>query len=341
MLKLASLMTGACMVAAMLPTCPSALAQAHSPLRLVQKDTMLTNIQGHFDHLAVDLPGNRIYAAAESAHQVLIFNLNSGKYLGSIGNIIKPHAVLVRPGIHRIFVTDGGRGQVRVYDSQSHKLVKVIPLHLDADSIRYNPQSHHLFVVNGDAHESYSTVSVINTSTEQKVADIRIGGGDLEAMAIDPKSNRMYVNDPAKSTIVVVNRKTRRIEASWPVTLGHENVAMALDAAHHRLFVACRSGELVVFNTRTGKQIRAMPIDKDVDDASFNPATGRIYAQCGEPGATWVYRENSPDTYALLGKIEEGYKAKNSALVPRMHRYFVLVPPDRETPGHIDEFATR
>lgn len=318
-------------------------AQAHPPLKLVKKFVMPAGIQGHFDHVSIDVPGNRLYATAESAHQVLVFNLSTGKYLHSIGDIAKPHAILIRPGVQRLFITDGGRGQVRIYDRKTEKLVKAIPLKLDSDSIAYNPKSKNLFVVNGggDAHETFSMVSVINTSSEMKVADIRIDGDTLEAMAIDPTSNRLYVNDPAKNTVVVVNRTTHKIEATWPVTMGHENVAMALDAAHHRLFVACRGGQLVVFNTQTGKEIKSMPIGKDVDDASFNPQTGRIYAQCGEPGATWVYREESPDRYKMLGEVREGYKAKNSAVVPGLHRYFVLVPPAGKSPGHIDEFATR
>lgn len=341
MKKLAFNLMTACLCAT-LAAGVSAHAQNHQPLKLVKKFQVPSGIQGHFDHISINVPGNRLYSAAETAHQVLIFNLRTGKYLGSIHDIVKPHAILIRPQTHRLFITDGGRGQVRVYDSRNHKLVKVIPLKLDSDSIAYNPQSRNLFVVNGggDAHETFSMVSIINTSSQKKLADIRIDGDTLEAMAIDPSSNRLYVNDPAKNTVVVVNRMTHKIEATWPVTMGHKNVAMALDAAHHRLFVACRSGELVVFNTQTGKEIKSMPIGKGVDDASFNPQTGRIYTQCGEPGATWVYREESPDSYKMLGEVREGYKAKNSAVVPSLHRYFVLVPSAGKIPGHIDEFAT-
>lgn len=342
MKKLACLLTVACLSAS-ITAGTSAHAQTKQSLTFKKKFVMPANIQGHFDHISINVPGNRLYAAAENAHQVLVFNLHTGKYLHSINDIVKPHAVLIRPGIQRLFITDGGRGQVRIYNQQTEKLVKVIPLKLDSDSIAYDPGSKELFVVNGggEAHQTFSMVSVINTSTEEKIDDIRIDGDTLEAMAIDPTSNRLYVSNPAKNMVVIVNRMTHKIEASWPVTLGHENVAMALDAAHHRLFVACRSGELVVFDTQTGKEIKSMPIGKGVDDASFNPETGRIYAQCGNPGATWVYQEESPDRYKMLGEVHEGYAAKNSAVAPSIHRYFVLVPPAGNAPGHIDEFSTR
>jgi DNA-binding beta-propeller fold protein YncE len=340
MKKLASLLTAACLTATL---AVAASAQTQKPLQRVKQFSMPSGIAGHFDHITIDPAGHRLYAAAESAHQVLVFDLDSGKYLSSIGNIAKPHAILIRPGVERIYITDGGRGQVRIYNRNSYKLIQAIPLKLDSDSIAYDAASHNLYVVNGggDAHQTFSMISVIDTTTDKKLGGIRIDGDTVEAMAIDPGSNRLYANDPAKNMVVVINRKTRRIEATWPVTMGQKNVAIALDAAHHRLFVACRDGHLVVFNTQTGKQMQSMPIGKGVDDASFNPQTGRIYVQCGVPGATWVYREASPDHYSMLGEVQEGYKAKNSALVPAMHRYFVLVPPAAGGVGHIDEFATR
>lgn len=342
MKKLAGMLTIACLYAVMAPGF-GAQAQTRDPLSPTKKFIMPLSVQGHFDHISVDVHGNRLYAAAESAHQVLVFNLRSGKYLRSIGNIVKPHAILIRPAIQKLFITDGGRGQVRVYDRRTESLVKVIPLKLDSDSIAYDPQSHSMYVVNGggDAHEAFSMVSVLDTSSVRKLADIRIDGDTLEAMAVDSGANRLYVNDPAKNTVVVLNLETHEIEATWAVTLGHKNVAMALDAAHHRLFIACRSGELVVFNTTTGKEIKSLPIGKDVDDASFNPETGRIYVQCGNPGATWIYREELPDSYKMLGEVREGYKAKNSAVVPSLREYFVLVPPAGSNPGYIDEFSTR
>jgi len=344
MKKLAGLLTAACLSATLAAAAVAQTqTQTQKPLHLVKKFAMPSGIAGHFDHVSIDPSGHRLYAAAESAHQVLVFDLDSGKYLRSIGNIVKPHAILIRPGVERLYITDGGRGQVRIYNRQSYKFLQAIPLKLDSDSIAYDAPSHNLYVVNGggDAHQTFSMISVIDTGADKKLGDIRIDGDTVEAMAIDPTSNRLYANDPARNLVVVINRATRKIEATWPVTMGQKNVAIALDAAHHRLFVACRDGHLVVFNTQTGQQIQSLPIGKGVDDASFNPQTGRIYVQCGEPGATWVYREESPDHYTMLGEVQEGYKAKNSALVPAMHRYFVLVPPATGGVGHIDEFATR
>jgi len=320
--------------------CPALHAQA-APLHLVQKDAMPPSVQGKFDHLGIDLRGHRLFAAAEAAHQVLVFDLETGKYLRSIDSIPIPHAILVRQDLNRIYITDGGDGAVRIYDGKTYRLLKTVPLKVDTDSIGYDPQSKYLYVDNGggDAHESYSMLSVIDTTKGTKVADIRIDGDTLEAMALEKGSERMFVNDASENKVVVLDRKTRQIVTVWPVTLGKRNVAMALDEAHHRLFVACRDGKLVIFNTQSGKELQALTIGRGVDDAAFDPATGRLYVQCGTDGSTWIYQEKGPSQFTLVSSVFEGTNARNSLLAPQSNRYYVIVPP-ASGPGFVAVFST-
>ena len=56
-------------------------------------------------------------------------------------------------------------------------------------------------------------LSVIDTNTDKKLADIKIDGDTLEAMALDAYRPRLYVNDKAKNTVVVIDRETNAIVA--------------------------------------------------------------------------------------------------------------------------------
>ncbi len=307
-----------------------AAAQSSAPLKPMTKYRMPDSIHGRFDHLGGDLRGNRLFLAAEGAHEVPVFDLRTGKYIRAIKDIEIPHAILVRQDINRIYVTDGGAGALKIYDGKTYRLLKTMPLKVDADSIAYDPASHYLYVVNGggDAHETFSMVSIVDTTRGQKIADIKIDGDTLEAMALESSSHRMYVNDASKNLVAVIDRKTRSQVASWPVTMGKHNVAMALDETNHRLFVACRSGEIVVFDTKTGKELQSLAIGKGVDDLIFDPATKRIYASCGAAGGTtFVYEQQDPDHYKLLAQVPTGPGGKNELLVPQLKRYFVIVPP--------------
>ena len=100
-------------------------------------------------------------------------------------------------------------------------------------------------------------------------------------MALAKSSPRIYINNRAKNQVEVFDREKRAVVASWPITRGKVNVAMALDEGNHRLFVGCRSGAVVVLNTDTGKEIEAVPIEKNVDELIFDAARKRIYAASG------------------------------------------------------------
>lgn len=321
-----------------------AFAAPKPPLKLVAKYKMPASVKGRFDHLGVDLRGNRLFLAAESAHEVSVFNLRTGKYLRAISGIRIPHAIFVREDLDRIYVTDGGAGEVRIYDGKTYREIKSVKLKVDSDSIGYDPRTRDLYIDNGggDANETYSMLSVVNTTAGTKVADMKVDGDTLEAMALAKTSPRLYVNNPAKNWIDVVNRETRKIEATWPVTNCRRNVAMALDEPAHRLFTACRSGAIAVFDTQTGKELQTLPIAQGVDDMVFDPGTHRLYASCGaEGGSIAVYHEDDPNHYTSLGVVLAAPGSKNEVLVPQLHRLFTTIPPTQSAPGEVYVFEVQ
>src|SRR6266851_1608545 len=317
-------------------------AYSHSlesgPLKLVQTIKLPADVKGHFDHFEIDLKNHRLFATPESYKAVLVFDLKTGKLAHTIRGIDKPHAVLYREDINRLYVTDGEAGDLKIFDATTYALLSSVKLLEDADSIGYDPNTKYLYIDNGggDVHQTYSMLSVVDTTAGKKVADIKIDGDTLEAMVLDKSSSRIYLNNKAKSQVDVIDREKRTLIASWPVTLAKTNVAMAYDEANHRLFVACRSGDLIVIDTQSGKEITVLPITKGVDDLVFDATSKRLYASCD--GDVSVYQQNAPDTYKLLGKVPTGPLARTALLVPPINRYFVAVPQHGTTNAEIMVF---
>jgi len=301
-------------------------AQDSAPLKLVQTIKLAPDIKGNFDHFAIDLKTNRLFATPEGYKSVLVFDVKSGKLLHTIRGIEKPHAILYREELHHLYVTDGEAGELKIFDSKNYDLLSKVKLLLDADSIGYDPATKLLYIDNGggDVHETYSMISVVDTTAGKKVADIKVDGETLEALRLEESSPKIYVNNKAKSQVEVIDRNKREIVASWPVTKGKTNVAMALDEANHRLFIACRSGDIVVFDTSSGKELTALPITKGVDDLIYDAGSRRLYASAD--GNTDVYEQTDPDHYKLLGKVPTGPMGRTSLLVSALKRYFVAVP---------------
>jgi DNA-binding beta-propeller fold protein YncE len=305
------------------------------PLKLAQTLTLPSDVKGNFDHFGVDLKGNRLFATPEGYKAVLVFELESGKPIHTITGIGKPHAVLYREDLNRIYITDGDAGEVKIFDGKNYALLSSVKLLEDSDSIGYDEKTKYLYIDNGggDVHQTYSMLSVVDTTAGKKLADIKIDGDTLEAMALESSNPKLYVNNKTKNQVDVVDREKRALVTSWPVTKCKTNVAMAFDEANHRLFIACRTGQIAVLDTESGKEVTALPITKGVDDVVYDPASKRIYAACD--GNVDVYQQSAPDEYKLLAKVPTGPLGRTARLVPELKRYFVAVPEHGTDPAKI------
>src|SRR5438876_5742017 len=100
-----------------------AQCQVTAPIKLLQTYELPAEVKGNFDHFGIDLKGGRLFATPEGYHAVVVFDLNTGTLLHKIGVIGKPHAVLYREDLNRIYVTDGDAGDLRseehTYELQS------------------------------------------------------------------------------------------------------------------------------------------------------------------------------------------------------------------------------
>jgi DNA-binding beta-propeller fold protein YncE len=312
-------------------------AQKTPPLELTHRFKLPDSVKGHFDHFVVDAQHNRLFATAVDDKAVLVVDLVTGVITHRVTPVDVPRAVLYRADLNRIYVSDGG-GALRVFDATNFHPIKTIELLVDADPMTYDAASKQLFVVNGGeaAHHSYSDITIIDTTEMTKGQDLKVEGEELEGMAVENSGARLFVNNRAKNQIEVVDRSRAVLVATWPVTQGKGNTVMALDESSHRMFVACRGGQLIVFDLNTGKELQSLPIAGGVDDISFDPASNRIYVACGEgEGSIYVYHESGPDSYQLLGKITSAPGAATARLVPELNEYITVAPAQKNLTAEI------
>jgi YVTN family beta-propeller protein len=105
-------------------------------------------------------------------------------------------------------------------------------------------------------------------------------GGAPEFLASDGMG-KVYVNLEDKNMVAVVDLKTRKVIARWPVAPGGHPVGMALDRKTHRLFIGCRNPQkLVVMSTEDGRVIASLPIGAGVDATAVDDQ--KAFASCGD-----------------------------------------------------------
>src|ERR1700735_4160396 len=92
----------------------SAVAQQTPPL-VLQQTIPLPGIAGKFDHFAIDLAGDRLFAAATGNHSVEVIDLATGKVAQSITGLGKPHGLAWVATTQTLYVADGALAELRQY----------------------------------------------------------------------------------------------------------------------------------------------------------------------------------------------------------------------------------
>lgn len=309
-------------------------AQTNNPLILVRTIEMPGVPLGPYvDHFGVDVKGHRVFATPQAHKSVQVFDFDTGKFLHELTGFGNAHGVVYRHDLDQFYVSDGGdAGEVKIFSGKDYHLIKSVGGLVGADSNGYDPGTKEMYIVTGgsSAKLDYSALSIVDTTRGERVGEIRVpGSGHLEQIIIEQSGSRLYVNIEDKNEVGVMDKVKRTLLARWPLTRGKNNFPIALDEKHHRLFVGCRntdaSGVIVVIDTLTGKEIKALPIGGDVDYMDFDPRNGRLYATCGT-GNVYIYQLSGPDRYKLIDKPETAVMAKTGLLVPELNLFFVGVP---------------
>jgi DNA-binding beta-propeller fold protein YncE len=304
-------------------------AQEKAPLRLVQT-VSVPGVARKWDHFGVDLKGHRLFVTSEDQPAVGVFDLQTNKHLRSLTEFKEPHNVLPFPEMNKIYVVDGEASEIKVLDYESYKLIGQIQLTIDSDPIAYDPVTKYLYIVNGgrEAKTPYCLVSVVDTATDKKLADMKLESNRLESMSLEKSGQRLFVNMTGVNSIGVVDRQKRAIVQTWPITAAQENVPMQFDESTHRLFVATRKpSKLVVVNSDTGKEVTSLAVADYVDDLAYDAAHHRLYVPGGGgEGAVTVVEQQGADDYRVIATIPTKPGAKTARLVPELNRYYIGVP---------------
>lgn len=284
------------------------------------------------DYLSIDLVGKRLFATPQAAKAVAVLDLKDGHVLKMISGFGNLHGVFYNPTSNRLFVADSEKGNVKVFSGEDYSLIKTIPLARGADWFIYDPQSRFIYVNNGgeDAGMDHSLISVVDTVRMEKVADIPIATPGLEASVIDSGKQLLYVNLVDETAVAVVDLKTRHVVDTWKLPAGgHANLAITLDGAHDRLYVACRDspmhGSIIVLNASNGHPVATLPIGGWADGIFVDQKRQRIYVSTGV-GHIETYTIEANDVYRRQPTVDTAVMAKTSLYSSELDRMYVSMP---------------
>ncbi len=248
---------------------------------------------------------------------IQVINADTGALIGNITGFKRDHGVAVAGEFGRGFVSDGGQGNVTIFDLKSLTVIGHAKAADDADCVVYDPASKRLFVMEGDPN-SFTAIDAKSGSVVETVA---LGGSPEFAVA--DGAGTLYINLESKNEVVAVDTHSLKIKSRWPVAPAGGPTALAMDIQHRRLFSAGREPQmLVVMDADSGQVIKSFPISGGVDAAAYDPETGMFFASTRE-GMIHVFHEDSPNDFSTLEEVKTEYGAKTMGLDMKSHNVFV------------------
>jgi YVTN family beta-propeller protein len=270
---------------------------------------------GGWDYLSVDAAARRLYIS--HATKVVVIDLDKDAVVGEITNTPGVHGLAPAPDLARGFTSNGRENKSSIVNLKTLETLSKVDTGQNPDGMLYEPGRQEVYMFNGRGNSA----TVIDAKAGQVVATIPLGGKPEFAQA-DAKAGRVYNNLEDKSEVVAIDTTKHEVVNRWPIAPGEGASGMAIDLAHHRLFLGCGNKLMVMMDSATGKVLANVPIGDRVDANAFDPETQFAFASCGD-GTVTIAHEDTPDKLTVVQTLKTEPRARTMALDPRTHRIYL------------------
>jgi YVTN family beta-propeller protein len=267
------------------------------------------------DYMTID--GQRLYAGYASHGLVSVIDTASGQPAGTVAGMGRVHGAAIVAARNLGFASDSGDNTVAVFDLGTLKLLQKVSAGIDPDAIIYDRKLNLVYVGNHDG----KTATLIDADTRKAIANVQLGG-EPEYPQADPATEIIYQNLEDTSELVVVDPQKQAVTQRYKLGPCEGPTGLALDAANHRLFSACRSKHLIVLNSDTGGIVAVLPIGAAVDGVDYDPVLRRVYT-ANAIGNMTVIQQDSADQYRVLENAPTHFGGHSLVIDPVTHRIYV------------------
>ncbi len=295
----------------------------------------MPGVSGRIDHLAYDPETRRLFVAALENGSLEVIDLEKGESIKSVSGLKEPQGIVFTPATKRVVVSCGGDGTVHAYDATTLEEKLTVDVGDDADNMRLDADGRFVVVGHGSG-----AVSVLDVQTLKQTAEIKLPGHP-EAFEVERGTSRIYVNVPGGDEVIVADRSTQGVIATWKLAEAGRNFPMALDATHKRLYVGCRrSAKLLVINTDSGAVVASPECIGDADEVFVDAKSGRVLVVGGDgSGGVDVFETKDQLAYTKLASMKTAAGARTGLLVAELRSLFVAVPKRPGQQAEIREYT--
>jgi len=268
----------ACLICGMVVAAAVCSAQQPKPYKVI--DRWKIGGDGGWDYLLADPPAHRLYLTRGARVDVL--DTQTGKLIGSIGNLHGTHGIALDTAGKFGYISDGGGNAVVVFNRATLATVATIQAGTNPDAIVFEPATQTVWAFNGRSRNA----TVIDAATQKVVATIPLPGKP-EFAAVDG-TGVIFNNIEDKNEIVRLDANAKKLTAEWPLAGCQSPTGLALDLAGARLFSVCDEKKMAVSDAKTGKSLATAAIGDGPDAAGWNATNKLAFSSNGSSGTLTV-----------------------------------------------------
>jgi YVTN family beta-propeller protein len=276
---------------------------------------------GGTDYVSVEAATGRVFVSRGT--HVMVVEGATGNVLGDIPNTPGVHGVGIATGAGHGFTTNGGDSTVTMFDLKTLAVVKQIKVDVGGlDGIMYDAPDDKIILTNHS--RPIGTVVALDPKTGDIVGTAELEDTAPEGAAADGNGH-LFVNNEGKNTIQVIDVKTWKATASWPLDPCKGPTGIAYDKPTNRIFSGC-SGTSVVVDASTGKVVAQIQNGTRVDALGWDPAKKLIFIPNGGEGNVTVVHQDSADKYTVAATVATFAGAKTICVDPKTHNAYLFQP---------------
>jgi DNA-binding beta-propeller fold protein YncE len=275
---------------------------------------------GGTDYVAVEAATGRVFVS-RGTHMMVVEGA-SGKVLFDIPNTPGVHGAGIATKAGHGFTTNSGDETVTMFDLTTYAVIRQIKVGPGLDGIMYDEADDKIVLTNHS--RPIGTLTAIDAKTGDIVATVELEDTAPEGAAADGKGH-IFVNNESKNTIQVIDVKTWKATASWPLAPCEGPTGIAYDKATNRIFSGCNKTS-VVLDATSGKVVASIPNGTRVDALGWDPAKKLIFIPNGGEGTVTVVHQDSADKYTVATTVPTFAGAKTICVDPNTHNVYLFQP---------------
>jgi len=277
--------------------------------------------EGGTDYLTSDPATGRVFISR--ATHVMVVDAATGKVIGDIPDTPGIHGIALVAKSGHGFTTNARDSTSTMFDLKTLIPIKKIKAGINGlDGIMYDDATDRVLTINHSTPEG--TATVIDPNSGDVVTKITLTGKGPEGGVSDGKG-RIFINLEDKNAIDVIDTKTWKVVATWPIEPCDGPTGIAMDRTTNRIFSAC-SNKSVVVDAATGKVVAQITNGNGVDALGWDQSQKLMYIPAGRDGNVTVVHEDSPDKYTVVATVPTMAGAKTIAVDDKRHIAYAFTP---------------